>query len=449
MDPDKDLRQIAETVLASAEPSSIIRKCMHLEGDLLRITSPAGSHQVNLANIDKVFVLGFGKASGPMALAVEGVLGSRIAKGLIVVKPGHETRLERIGQVVGGHPIPDAQSERAAADISALADEADDRTLVIVLISGGGSSLLAAPLEQSGITLMDLQETTRALLACGATIGEMNCIRKHLFLHAGGKLALKIAPAASVSLVLSDVVGNDVQTIASGPTCADTTTYDDALSIIRNLGIGEILPRAVMECLRGGVQGKYPETPKPGSPNLALASTFVIGTNFQALRDAANTARRLGYNPIVLSSQLAGESREVAKVLAAVAKEIASSGIPVARPACVLAGGETTVTLRGKGRGGRNQELALAFLIEMQRELTLLSGTHFLSYSTDGEDGPTDAAGGYATNAMVRQAATARLRLPEALWCNDSYTVLKKLNGLFMTGPTNTNVCDVQIALVL
>jgi hydroxypyruvate reductase len=277
----------------------------------------------------------------------------------------------------------------------------------------------------------------------------MNCIRKHLLLLAGGRLAQRIAPATSISLVLSDVVGDDIPTIASGPTCADTTTYDDALSIIAYYGIDKALPRPVMELLAAGAAGGVPETPKPGAPELASALTFLVGSNLQALKSAAEESRRLGYDPIILTSHLAGEAREVARMLAAVAKDVAASGLPLARPACILVGGETTVTLRGKGKGGRNQEMALAFLWEMEKDPALLFGAHFLSFSTDGEDGPTDAAGGFALPSMVAQALAAGVRIPDSLRENDSSTLLKRLDGLFVTGPTNTNVGDIQVTLVV
>jgi hydroxypyruvate reductase len=277
----------------------------------------------------------------------------------------------------------------------------------------------------------------------------MNCIRKHLLLLAGVKLAQRIAPATSVSLILSDVVGDDLQTIASGPTCPDSTTYAQALSIVEYYGIGGMLPKPVMDILRDGHAGKLPETPKPGAAEFSFTSNILVGTNLLALKSAADEARRLGYHPLILTSHIAGEAREVARVLAAVAKDITASGLPCARPLCILTGGETTVTLRGEGKGGRNQEMALAFLWEMEKDPALLRGTHFLSFSTDGEDGPTDAAGGFALASMGEAARAAHLSIPNALRANDSYTLLKRIDGLFVTGPSNTNVCDIQIVLAV
>ncbi|HUI70199.1 MAG TPA: DUF4147 domain-containing protein, partial [Spirochaetia bacterium] len=346
--------------------------------------------------------------------------------------------------------VPDEASERAAAQIAALADSADERTLVLVLISGGGSSLIAAPSDQgrNRLTLADLQETTRQLLACGAEISELNCIRKHLFLLAGGRLARRVAPAPLVGLVMSDVVGDDLQTIASGPTCSDETTFDRALAIIDQYGLTKSLPANVVRELSDGAAGLIAETPKPASAELSRATNILVATNLMALRAAENEAKQLGYHPLILTSHLAGEAREVARFLAAVAKDVATSGFPCARPACILAGGETTVTVRGKGKGGRNQELALAFLREMQKEPRKLANAWLLSFSTDGEDGPTDAAGGFASARMAEAARRAGLRLDKALHDNDSHTVLEKLEGLFVTGETDTNVADIQIIAV-
>lgn len=450
VDPRRDLTKIALASIASVDPRAIVTRSMIVDSGVLRVNAGGAARELDLSRFQKIFVLGFGKAAGPMAQAVEDVLGSRITKGLIVVKPGQEVQLGRIRQFTGGHPVPDENSVRAAGMIAALADEGDERTLVITLISGGGSSLIAAPLPHGGteVTLWDIQETTRQLLACGAEIQEINCIRKHLLLLAGGRLARRIAPAQAISLVLSDVVGDDLQTIASGPTSADTTTYELALSIIEYYGIGSALPGPVMSFLRAGADSKIPETPKPGAAELSSCSNFLAGTNLLALKSAADEAARLGYYPFILTSHLAGEAREAARTLAAVARDVAASGIPCDTPACILAGGETTVTVRGTGQGGRNQEMALAFLWEMRKDLALLSGTRFLSFSTDGEDGPTDAAGGFAFPSMVKGLETAGMSIQETLRENDSHTLLKKLDGLFITGPTGTNVCDIQIALV-
>ena len=450
MDRRNDLRRIARSALESVDPAQIVRRSLRVRRGTLQVRTRDVRRDFDLSRFTRIFVLGFGKAAGPMARAVEEVLGPRIERGLIVVKPGHEARLNLIRQVPGGHPVPDESSVRAAAEIASLADEADERTLVIVLVSGGGSSLLAAPVDpgETGLSLADIQETSRQLLACGAAISEMNCVRKHLLLLAGGRLARRIAPATSISLVLSDVVGDDPQTIASGPTCADSTTYDQAISIARYHGIDATLPASVMGLLREGAAGRISETPKPGEAELDAAAVVLVGTNLLALRSASGQAARLGYHPLVLTSHMAGEAREVARVLAAVAKDVTASGTPRSRPACILAGGETTVTLRGNGKGGRNQEMAVAFLREMELD-PLLSNAWFLSFSTDGEDGPTDAAGGFADAAAGRAVRAAGLNVQDALLRNDSHTLLERIESLFVTGPTATNVCDIHILIVV
>ncbi len=451
MDPRSDLEQIARASLAAVDPRRLIARSMRIDGTVLRVETTDARAELDLARFKRVFVLGFGKSAAAMAGAVEEALGQRIDNGLIVVKPGGESTLQRIRQAPGGHPVPDERSVRAAAEIAALADQADERTLVITLISGGGSSLVASPLAGGpvALSLADIQETTRKLLACGAGISEINCIRRHLLLLAGGRLAGRIAPGTCLGLVLSDVVGNELSSIASGPTCPDPSTFADALSTIEDYGIGPDLTRAVVDFLRAGAADRVPETLKPGAAELSSATNILVGTNLLALKEAALAAERLGYHTIILTSHLVGEAREAAGTIAAVARDVAAYGIPCARPACILTGGETTVTVRGNGTGGRNQEMALAFLREMEKDPETLSGTHFLSFGTDGEDGPTEAAGGFALPPFVGAASALRIRTSDSLLRNDSYTCLRSLGGLFITGPTGTNVCDLQITLVV
>lgn len=451
MDPRNDLQRIARASIESVDARALVAGSIRIDGKLLRLEAQGSQAILDLARFQRVFVLGFGKAAGPMAQAVEAVLGPRIDDGLIVVKPGREARLDRVRQLQGAHPVPDQTSVRAAGEVAALADRAEEGTLVITLISGGGSALVAAPLDctASSLTLDDIQETTRQLLACGATIAQLNCIRKHLLLLGGGRLAQRIAPASCLSLVLSDVVGNDLQTIASGPTCPDSTTFGQALSIIDEIGIGARLPKSVVDFLREGASGKVPETPKPGAAELSVVTNVLVGSNLLALRGAAREAGRMGYHAIILTSHLQGEARDAAGVIAAMARDVALNGLPVSRPACLLTGGETTVTVRGNGKGGRNQEMALAFLREMEKDPEALSATYFLSFSTDGEDGPTEAAGGFAFPSFAASARAAGLRIADSLHRNDSHTFLKKLDGLLVTGPTTTNVCDVSVTLVV
>ena len=293
----------------------------------------------------------------------------------------------------------------------ALARTFDARTLVITVISGGGSALLDGLLsyEDGGQTihlaLPDLQQTTQALLACGAAIGEINTIRKHISTVKGGRFLQLLHPAASLNLILSDVVGDRLDAIASGLTTYDTTTFQDALNVLDKYGIARQVPGVVLRALQLGAAGRIPETPKPGDAVLARASNILIGTLHNALLAAAEEARRLGYNPVVLTSQLTGEAREAARFLLALARDVAQHGLLAPRPACLIAGGETTVTLRGVGKGGRNQEMALAFLTELAANPSAAREIAFLSAATDGTDGPTDAAGAFASLDLVEKAA--------------------------------------------
>jgi len=444
------LREIATAALERVDPYHMVRRCLRIEDGQLRVTTERSDHLIPLPNFSRLLVLGAGKAAAPMAQAVEEILGDRIDTGLIVIKPGHGLVLRRIRSIEGGHPVPDERSMAAAAEVVALADEADEKTLVINLVSGGGSALLSSPIESSThpITLAEIQAATRVLLACGATIQEINCIRKHLLCLSGGRLAERLFPGTSLSLILSDVVGDDVQIIASGPTAPDATTYAQACAIVENLDIESELPASIVGLLHAGRHGEIPETPKPGTPPFARVINVLVGTNLFALEAARRSAEGLGYHATVLTSRLVGEAREVAKVLAAIAKDVAAFDLACAKPACLLAGGETTVTLRGSGRGGRNQEMALAYLLEMAGDPQGLGRTSFLSFSTDGEDGPTEAAGAFADADLTKRAHEGALSIPDYLRENDSNGFFMAVDGLLVTGPTNTNVCDIQVVLI-
>jgi hydroxypyruvate reductase len=299
------------------------------------------------------------------------------------------------------------------------------------------------------LSLEEKRRATQVLLGCGATIQEFNCIRKHISALKGGRLAELLHPARSLNLILSDVVGDRLDTIASGLTVADETTFAQALSIIDKYEIEQQLPVGVMDLLRRGAGGEFPETPKPGDPVFEAVTNVLLGTNYTALSAAARKAEQLGYAPVVLSSRVVGEAREVAKVLAAIALDMGTLDFLAEKPACLLCGGETTITLRGKGKGGRNQELALAFLQEIAAaEAHAVQGITFLSGATDGNDGPTDAAGAFASLDILEQARRQGLAIPDYLARNDSYHFYEAVGGLLKTGPTNTNVCDLQICLI-
>ena len=400
-------RQIFQAALKAADPQVAVLAHLSADDPLLR-------------RARRIFLLGAGKASAPMARAVEKVCGRRIAAGCVVVKDGHTVPLRYTELRESGHPVPDERGVAAAQRIAALAAEATSEDLVICCISGGASALM--PLPGPGITLAEKQDITRQLLAAGANIQEMNAVRKHLSAIKGGQLARLAAPAPVLTLILSDVIGDDLSTIGSGPTAPDPTPLADVEDIFRRYGVTHPLPTV--------------ETPK----KLSNVTNRIVGSNAQSIHAAAAKAEELGYQPLVLSTTIEGETRDVARMHVAIARECLRSGKPARPPVCILSGGETTVTLRGPGKGGRNQEFALAAALELRNEPKIL----VLSAGTDGTDGPTDAAGAFATSATARDLRAARA----ALDANDSYHFLAQTGDLLITGPTRTNVMDIRILLV-
>jgi glycerate 2-kinase len=383
----------------------------------------------------KVWVVGAGKASALMAAALENCLGSRIDGGCIAIKDGHGAAVSRIELRECSHPVPDERGVAAARKILQIAQAAHSDDLLLCCLSGGASALL--PLPADGITLEDKQETTRLLLACGASIHEINAVRKHLSAIKGGQLATAAYPAQVLSLILSDVIGNNLDVIGSGVTAPDSSTYSDAVAVLRKYDILNRVPPAVRARL---LDPKSPETPKCDNPAFERTRNLIVGSSDLALSAAAERAKQLGYNTMVLSSFLEGETRDVARVHAGIAKEIAVFGRPLARPACVISGGETTVTIRGEGKGGRNQEFVLAAAIDIagMKDVCVLSG------GTDGTDGPTDAAGAIGDGETLSRGPDAM----DYLARNDSYHYFDQLGDLIRTGPTGTNVMDVRILLV-
>jgi hydroxypyruvate reductase len=446
-----DAEAIFRAALDRVDPVPMMKRVLRLDGDVLRVATELSSASFDLSRFDRVVVTGMGKATARMALGLEEILGDRIADGLVSVKAGHVETLRRVRLIEAGHPVPDESSRRAAEEIRAFAGACDERTFVITLISGGGSALLCAPACDAGgrplISLDEKKEVTRALLACGATIHEMNCVRKHLSRIKGGRLARAYAPATSLNLMLSDVVGDDLDVIASGPTVPDPTTFGDALGVIRRYDVADRIPAAALRALEAGAAGLHEDTPKPGDPAFAKATNVLIGTNHQALLAAERKARALGYATLVLTSRLTGEAREAALALLGIGEDIAVSGFPLHAPACVIAGGETTVTLRGSGKGGRNQEMALAFLAALPRSKAA-GKIVLLAASTDGNDGPTDAAGAFASLEVAGRARGLGLDANAFLAANDSYRFHEAAGSLLRTGPTNTNVSDVAVLMV-
>ncbi len=450
----KDLAAIFQTAVRRVDPYHMILDRMKLKKNVLTVKTDGETLSWDLKNYKKIVVLGAGKATAKMALAVEEILGDRISEGVIAVKPGHTETLKRIKMIQAGHPVPDAGSVEAGKTVARLCGEADKKTLIFNLVSGGGSALLSFPFggdEKAGapaLTLEDKQATTKVLLACGATIQEINCIRKHLSSIKGGRLARLMAPAESVNLILSDVVGDRLDSIASGLTAPDNSTYAEAMELVKKYDIAAKLPPKALRVLELGAAGKIPETPKKGDPLFKKVRNILIGSNYGALLAAEKQAKKLGYRTVVLSSEIVGEAREIAKFYIGVGRDVLKHELVAKKPACVIAGGETTVTLRGSGKGGRNQEMALSFLAEIASNPEGSEGIHFLAASTDGNDGPTDAAGAFADLDVLAAGKKAGLSIQDYLARNDSYHYFDKIGYLHKPGPTNTNVCDVQIVIV-
>ena len=423
--------RIFRAAVRAANPAEAVLRHAKIGGGVLT----AGRRKYRLSEFENIYVIGAGKAGAQMAQAVEKLLGRRITAGLVNIKYGHAARLRRIELNECGHPLPDAKGEHGAARIAQLAQHASARDLVICLVSGGASALL--PLPAPPVTLADKQATTRLLLNCGADIHEINCIRKHISLVKGGQLARLAYPATVLTLILSDVIGDDLDVIGSGPAVPDRTTFLDARAILEKYAIWASVPAAIRERLSSGA----PETPKPGDAIFAKVQNLIVASNRLAVDAAMREARALGFNTMALSTFIEGEAREVARVHAAIAKEIRAAHRPLKPPACVISGGETTVTMRGAGLGGRNQEFTLAAAIEIAG----LKDVAILSAGTDGSDGPTDAAGAIADGTTL---ARSNLNAGSSLANNDSYRFFDSVGDLIKTGPTGTNVADVQIVLV-
>ncbi len=432
------LMRIQSAALQAVDPAAAVRRSLSLEGSTL----VAGDRSWPLDRMHRVFLIGVGKASIPMSEAAAGILGPYLTAGIVVTKYGHAAGAHLpagVDVVEAGHPVPDEAGQRGAEAIVRLLAEVTADDLVVVLISGGASALLPLPVE--GISLADLQTLTDRLLRSGATIGEINAIRKHLSQLKGGQLARLAAPAELLSLVLSDVVGDPLDVIASGPTVPDTTTYAGAWDILQRYGLLEETPESIVQHLRQGMAGACAETPKPGDPLFMRVDTRIIGSNRLAAQAAVEEAVRLGYHALLLTTFVEGEAREVARVAAGLARGILVHGDPLPPPACLVLGGETTVTVRGTGRGGRNQELALAAALALEH----LPDVAMMALATDGTDGPTDAAGAIVDGETLQHARAAGFDPYLALEHNDAYPLLDAAGALLRTGPTGTNVNDLLV----
>ena len=432
-------RSILRAALTAADPQEAVRRSLVRQGNLLL----AGEKRYDLETVRHIYIIGAGKAAVPMALAAEEVLGEKISGGLIVTPHGQAGSLKRVRVLSAGHPIPDRMGLSAAEECIRQAVAAGKDDLVLVLLSGGASALLPAPVH--GITLKNKQRVTELLLKSGAGISEINAVRKHLSRMKGGRLAALIYPASSLTLILSDVLGNDLSAIASGPTAPDPSLFSDAIVILKQYHLLSRLPAAVRRHLSRGLRGRYPETPKPGDPIFDTAQHVIVCDNRRSVEAAMAQAQALGFQVAVLTTSLRGEAREVARVFGAMAHEIHRFGRPLCRPACVLAGGELTVTVKGRGLGGRAQEFVLAAALDVAG----LPKTTVIGFGTDGLDGPTEAAGAVADGTTVERALKAGLDPAKALAGHNSYPFFKSLGDLILTGPTGTNVNDLYLLLML
>ena len=490
----EQLAALYAAAVARVEPAAMVQRHLRVDGDTLSVIGVDGTEpvRVDLRRFHAVRLLGVGKAAVAMAHGVEAVLGARLEGGLVVAPHpagsgagphGHAPtgaataapaalHLQRTRVLTAAHPVPDAASVAAGearlspppagrtggptavhlqrTRVAAECRRATGDTLLITVVSGGGSALLAAPYAGADhrLTLADKQETTRLLLASGATIGELNCVRKHLSGLKGGRAAALMHPAASLNLILSDVVGNRLDTIASGITAPDSTSFANAVAILDRYRLTGQVPAAVRTLLAAGAAGTVEDTPGLEHPTFEQTRNLLLGSGRAAVEAAAAAARSAGLNTRILSTQLIGEAREVAKVFAALARDVRDRRLDLAAPACILAGGETTVTVTGSGTGGRCQEMALAFMGELANDPEPLPAA-FLAAGTDGIDGPTDAAGAFADPQTSAAGAARRLDPHAFLARNDSYGFFAQCEALFQPGPTGTNVADLYLLVVL
>lgn len=426
------LAEILDEAIASADPKASIKNHVKLEGGRLKV----GGLELDVSGDKEIVVVGGGKAGGAMAEAIEEIMGERISRGIVAVPEGASPlyHLKKIRLIEAGHPLPNEGSLAASNEIISTVSNLSQEDLVICLLSGGGSTLLTSPAP--GINLNEIKETTNLLLKSGANIKEINAVRKHLSKIKGGQLARAAYPARTLTLLISDVVGDSIDTIASGPTAPDPTTYKDALEVLKKYGLIDKVAKSIIDHLIRGERGEIPETPKPGEKYFNHAYWRVVASNADAINAAAEVGKKHGLNVSIFSKKMQGEARDVGKVIAWLARKMIDEK---KENFLILSGGETTVTVRGDGLGGRNQELALSASIE----LAGLKKVGIISFSTDGIDGPTDAAGAIADGFTVRRARELGLDPMSYLERNDSYHFFKNLKDLLITGQTGTNVMDL------
>ena len=441
----RDMALIRDAALKAVDPAAAVLRHLHLEVSILRAGTAMWSLTVPAAESPRrVFVLAVGKAAVPMAAAACQVLGDIPVEGVVVTKYGHVAGYELLPTlevIEAGHPVPDAAGVRGGKAFKHWLNQTTADDLVLLLISGGGSALLPAP--AAGMTLGDLQVTTDKLLRSGANIVDLNIVRKHLSSLKGGQLARMAAPAPVVALLLSDVVGDPMDVIASGPTAPDPTTFAQACGVLERYALTDVVPKSVSAHLQAGLRGEVPETPKPGDSLFDRVHNVIVGSNGLAAQAAVARAETLGYASLLLTTFIEGEAREVAKVAVALAKSLTMTGQPVSLPACLVWGGETTVTVTGQGKGGRNQELALAAALGLEG----IAGVAVMALATDGTDGPTDAAGAVVDGSTASRGRGRGWDLRAALEDNNAYPLLADVGDLLQLGPTGTNVNDLLVLL--
>ncbi len=428
-----------EYTLDSVDAGKLLKSKMRMKDRCLC----TNGYSFDLSQFQNVYVVGGGKAAARMALALEEILGKDITEGYVNVPYIGKTETKVIELNEARHPVPDESGVKGARRILEIVQKAGKSDLVIVLLSGGGSSLL--PLPRDSISLNDKRYFTTDLLKSGATIGEINSVRKHLSLIKGGWLAKNACPATVLNLIISDVVNDTLETIASGPTVPDSTTFADARKILERYDLWADAPPAIRKLIMDGEQGLIEETPKPGNKCFKKVYSVILGNCYSSAIAAVEALKAQGLNTLLLTSRLEGEARTVGTVLSSIATEIDSSDNPVPKPAAVVVSGETVVTVRGNGKGGRNQELALSAALKIRGTKSVV----LASLSTDGVDGPTHSAGAIVDGATLQRSKLLGLNAEKALVENDSYNFFSKLGDLIITGPTGTNVNDISLILVL
>ena len=430
--------------LKRVNPYEAVRQFVRLDGNQLMLGQENQPQiELDLEKFHRIFLVGGGKATAPMAKAMEGLLGAKVNRGIITVKYGFTEKLSFTEIIEAGHPLPDQNGVEGTKKIIDLLEQAGKKDLIFSLISGGGSALLPHP--AGDISLEEKQAVTKRLLECGASIDEINAIRKHISTSKGGQMARAASPATTINLMLSDVVGDKMDVIASGPFVPDPSTFTKARQILEKYRLFNDTPLSIREYLKKGMDNRVAETPKKKDPIFERVHNFIIGSNILALDEAKQEAEKMGYHTLILSSMIEGETLDVAGVHTAIAKEILKTARPVGPPACIISGGETTVTIQGEGLGGRNQEFCLAAALnirDLPPRVVVLSG------GTDGNDGPTPAAGAIVDPLTINRGKEKGMDALEYLGNNDSYHFFQKTEELLVTGPTNTNVMDVRIMLV-